>query len=244
VKPILHELSSPAAVELSNAALERAASTPVRNGRTLGDQGRTLERSEDSANAGEALAVGAPDLARIRDLARDVAGVVRSRLTLPTSSTHFAVVPGVEVSVTPGLMNEPRVQLGMHSHSADPEHQAQRLFQIVQEAAKQLRALPDLPGLVVLDADADLGILNHLGEIESMLTEEWARGLAAVAVVTKTTSSDERLQEARLDTVVRIVKGPLSQALVGTLLPGLRICERGHYHVDPLLRPSHRCNAW
>lgn len=197
-----------------------------------------------NANEWPTAVTGVPDLVRIRGLARDVAGIVRSRLTVPTTSTHFAVAPGVEVSISPGLTDEPRVQLGMHSHSVDAEHQAQRLFKIVQEAAKQLRAVPNLPGLVVLDADADFGILNYIGEIEVMLTEEWAHGLAAVAIVTKTTTSDDRLREARLDTVVRIVSSRMSQALIGTLLPGLRVCERGHYHVDPLLRPSQRCNAW
>lgn len=37
-----------------------------------------------------------------------------------------------------------------------------------------------------------------------MLAEEWARELAGVAILTKTSSADERLKEARLDAVVRM----------------------------------------
>jgi hypothetical protein len=68
----------------------------------------------------------------------------------------------------------------------------------VRDAAIQLAAIRDVPGLVVLDASADLGILNHLDEVEAMLAEDWARSLAGVAIVTKDSSADEQIGEAGL----------------------------------------------
>lgn len=189
-------------------------------------------------------ATGAPDLERICALAREVAAIVRDRLVLPTASLYFAAAPGVDVDVQIGLSDEPSVQLGMLSRSADFEHSGQRIFQILQDAGHQLRRVPELPGLVVFDGDADLGILNHVAEIAEMLKEDWARDLAGVAIVTKTATADERSKELRLDTVVRIVNGSRADALADTLLKRLRVCERRHYHVDPLLRPTRRCGAW
>lgn len=196
-----------------------------------------------SASDWPTTATGAPDSARISGLARDVAGTVRARMPQPTRPVQFAAGLGVNVNVQLGLADEPRVQLGMYSHRSDYEHEAKRLFNTVQEAAKQLSAIRDVAGLIVLDADADLGILNHVDELEAMLNEDWARALAGVAIVTKDSSADEEIGDARLDTAIRIVPGPLAGSLSDTLLPGLRICERGHLHIDPLLRPGKTCRA-
>lgn len=197
-----------------------------------------------SASEWPRTTTGAPDSARISGLARDVADTIRASMQRPTRPAKFGAGPGVEVNVQLGLADEPRVQLGMYSRRKDYEHEAKRLFNTVREAAKQLAAIRDVPGLVVLDADADLGILNHLGELEAMLTEEWARGLAGVAIVTNDSSADEQFGDARLDTVVRIVPGLLSSCLEKTLVPGLRVCEHGHLHVDPLLRPGTSCGSF
>jgi hypothetical protein len=186
---------------------------------------------------------GARDAAGIRRLARDVAGTVRSQLTLPTRPMQFPAGPGVRVSVQLGLADEPRVQLGMYSQRTDSEHEAKRLFSTLQEAAKQLAVVHNVPGLIVLDADGDLGILNHIEQIKAALAEEWARSLAGVAIVTKDSSADEQIGDARLDTVIRIVPGPLASVLSSTLLTGVRVCERGHFHVDPLLRPGSVCRS-
>ena len=188
-------------------------------------------------------ATGAPDSARIRGLARDAAATVRARLQLPTRPDQFAAGPGVDVNIQLGLADEPRVQLGMYSHRDDHDHEAKRLFSTVREAAMQLSAIRDVPGLIVLDADADLGILNHVDELETMLHEAWAQGLAGVAIVTKDSSADEEIGDARLDTAIRIVPGPLAGSLSNTLIPELRLCERGHLHIDPLLRPGKTCRA-
>jgi hypothetical protein len=196
-----------------------------------------------SANEWPRTATGAPDSARISELARDVAGTVRARMQQPTRPAQFAAGLGVTVNVQLGLRDEPRVQISMYSRRNDYEHEANRLFTTVREAANQLAAVRDVPGLVVLDADADLGILNHLNEVEAMLTEDWARSLAGVAVVTKDSSADEQIGDARLDTVVRIIPGRLARSLAGTLVPRLRVCERGHLHVDPLLHPGAVCRA-
>lgn len=196
-----------------------------------------------SASEWPRTATGAPDSARISGLARDVAATVRARMPRPTRPAEFAAGIGVNANVQLGLADEPRVQLGMYSRRSDYEHEAKRLFNTVREAAMQLAAIRDVPGLVVLDADADLGILNHVDEVEAMLTEDWARSLAGVAIVTKDSSADEQIGDARLDTVVRIVPGPLASSLSKTLVPGLRVCERGHLHVDPLLRPGATCRS-
>lgn len=124
----------------------------------------------------------------------------------------------------------------------DHEHDGQRVFETIQEAAEQLRALEAVPGLVILDAEADFAVLNQLSGIhESLLSEPWAARLAGVAVMTGTSSEDEALGELRSDTIVHIVPGVQAAALENTLLPGLRLCDREHLHSDPLLAPATHC---
>jgi hypothetical protein len=133
------------------------------------------------------------------------------------------------------------VQFLMHGFAGDSEHEEQRIMEVIREATLQLRAV-DAPGLVVLDADEDCGLLGRVEHVEEALrTETWARGLAAVVVLEHAVTVDEEIDEVRVDYVVEIVPGRLAAALGGTLLTGLRVCDQGHLHCDTLLAPPERC---
>jgi hypothetical protein len=121
------------------------------------------------------------------------------------------------------------------------ENDAQRLFLTIQRAAKQLEAV-DAPGLVILDVEGDLGLHRQLTGTAKMLSSEpWARGVAGVAVMASFCTIDEASGEWWTGNVMTIVPGPMADALADTLLPGLRICDREHFHSDPLLVPPDRC---
>lgn len=187
--------------------------------------------------------LGFADIEAVKRLARDAAEHVRRNLPSPTAEGRFSAGRGGEFTVHLGAGEQPQVQLGMYGLPGDDERDAKDLIDIVQEAAEQLRALGDMPGLVLLDADGDLGILRHLRTIhETLATEMWAKTLAGVALVTRTSSVVEELGESRIDAIVHVVPGPKIAALETTLLPRLRLCDRKHFHSDPLLDPPPRCH--
>lgn len=210
----------------------------------------TLEPSQAVLESKTVL--GAPDMAAVDALAREAAAAVRRNLPLPNVAGRFSAGAAGDFSVALGLGHEPRVQFAMRGADAGHEHDGLRLFETIQEAAQQLRAVEETvhlkgtPGLVIIDAEANFTILNHLDDVhESLRTESWARGLAAVAIVTRSTSGDEEFGDLRSDTSVRIVPGPRVSLLEATLLAGMRVCEREHFHVDTMMAAAKECQlAW
>lgn len=186
--------------------------------------------------------LGSPDLDAVRGIAAEAAQAASRNMPIPTTAGRFSAGRAGEFSVAPGLAGDPRVQLVMAGAGDEPQHDAKRLFELIEEAAVQLRAVEGVPGLVIIDADGDFTVLNRLSGIcDSLRSESWTSELAGVAVVTRSGSGDDDLGEVRIDTIVRIVPGPRAAVLERTLVPGLRLCDREHFHADPLIAPAKRC---
>lgn len=200
----------------------------------------TLHLNEAVVSAKTPL--GSTDVDAIHQLANETAEAIRRNMPTPVTPGVFSAGRAGEFSIEIRPGADTQVQFSMRSSTNVDTHDAQRVFEIIQKAATQLGAMPEVPGLIVLDAEADFMLLNHLGGIaETMGTEAWAENLAGVAIVTQSTSSDDDIGESRIDTILRIVPGPKVESLSATLLPRLRVCEQGHFHVDILLDPAKRC---
>lgn len=184
---------------------------------------------------------GSTDLNGVRDLARETAEAVRRNLPSPLAPGRFSAGRAGEFVVELRAGQEPKVQFQMNGLARDIEHDGQRLLELIQKAAKQLDAL-EAPGLVVLDAGNDYALLGHVIDIERTLrTEHWARKLAGVAIVTQTFTADDEIGDMRASNVINVVPGLQAAALRDTLLTGLRQCDQGHLHADPLLAPPKKC---
>lgn len=186
--------------------------------------------------------LGFPDIEAVKLLARDAADHVRRNMPSPTSEGMFSAGRAGDFAVHLGAGEQPQVQFEMYGLPGDDERHAKDLFDIIQEAAGQLGALKDTPGLVLLDADGAIGIVNQRANIyDTLRTEPWAKDLAGVVLVTRTSTSVEEVGESRIDTIVHVVPGPRVSTLENTLLSCLRVCDREHFHSDPLLESSPQC---
>ena len=136
-----------------------------------------------------------------------------------------------EASATTALGKMERSRTWMVTGGFDPDedHEADRLRVDLEEAADQLRRVPQ-PGIVIVDTSYDPGLMARALTVSDVLQEPWARDIAAIAFVARTLPGF----------IVTWVLGPRGAELLGLLLRR-RLCRRGHFHVDTLgLRP--RCD--
>lgn len=188
--------------------------------------------------------LGAIDMAAVRLLARQTADIVRATLPTPLREGRFPAGPACDFTIQLGLGDEPQVQFAMRGLEQDVEYDGQRIFETVREAAEQTRKVEGVPGLIVIDADDNYMLLNQVGNVYELLhSASWATGIAGVAFVTATGTSDDQIKESRTDTIVRIVPGLQAEALTNTLLSGLRMCDQEHLHCDTLMVPARRCKV-
>lgn len=189
---------------------------------------------------------GAVSMSAVAGVARQAADAVRRNMPVPSVPGRFSAGAAGDFTLRPGLGDTARIDWTIHGLSEDFEYDAARISETVREAATQLRALQNTPGLVVLDGAWNMGIVNQLGSLQEILdTEPWTSGLAGVAVLRHIGTADESSEPSCVHNVVSIVPGRAHDALKRTLLPRLRACEQGHLHFDPLVPPPDRCQlSW
>jgi hypothetical protein len=115
----------------------------------------------------------------------------------------------------------------------DEERETERLRGQLVDKAGQLGKLPH-PGIVVVDTSQNPNLMGGCCAISEMIRdgwEDWAANLACVVLVASTWPGF----------ALTIVIGPRYDAFAATPLPGLRVCQRGHLHVDAFGKSPQDC---
>jgi hypothetical protein len=206
------------------------------------DTGIWVKLHPSDAIAAKKTVSGAADVAAIRALAREAADAIRRNLPNPLREGTFSAGPAGEFTVRFEPRGEVKAHFWMQRATGDAQSEALRLRDTLIDATVQLRSLPEVPGLVLVDAEDDIYLLNQMRDVfEALRTETWASNLAGVALLSQTGTVDEGRAGIRSDGIVWVVPGLRQESLATTLLPRLRVCDRGHHHFDPLHSPMPRC---
>lgn len=172
----------------------------------------------------------------IEALAAEAAKAAQESMPRPTAEGTYSMGRAGRYRIKFGPQGDARFHFDGHGLDRDAATEYQRTRDELQRAASQLAAV-DAPGLVVLDMGRDSLLTNHFEAVrEEITTETWAARLAGVLFVDRVSSATTS------HCIVHCAAGPLGHALEDTLLPGLRVCERGHLHADTVLRRSATCD--
>jgi hypothetical protein len=115
----------------------------------------------------------------------------------------------------------------------DEERETERLRGQLVDKAGQLGKLPH-PGIIVVDTSQNPTLMGGCCAISEMLRDgwgDWAANLACVVLVASTWPGF----------ALTVVVGPRYDTFAATPLPGLRVCGRGHLHVDAFGRSPQDC---
>lgn len=179
-----------------------------------------------------------PQLARIAALGSEAAEHARRALPTPTKAGTFSMGRAGTFEIALGASGEPRFQYQGVGLPRNDTHEFGRLYQQVQDAAVQLRAVGH-PGVVVLDMGRDGHLTNQFEALRDVLaTESWASDLAGAIFVDRFAAGG-----GRSHTLLHIVQGKLFAELDETLRPQVIICDAGHLHPPSLLRLVEPCDC-
>ncbi|MCC7542750.1 MAG: hypothetical protein IT379_41425 [Deltaproteobacteria bacterium] len=192
----------------------------------------------DPTLVGELVIAGRlPNRERIEALAMDAAEQLKRALPTPTVAGTYSVGRAGTCEIALGPTGAPRFHINGDGLQRDETHEFGRVYDEVQRAANQLRAV-DSPGLVVLDLGRDRLLTNHYEPLRVTLQDEsWATELAGVLFVDRSGSG------SRSHTVLHLVPGKLFETLVETLGSGMIFCDRDHMHAPGLLGATEPCDC-
>lgn len=198
-----------------------------------------LTTSIDPALVDELVFAGQlPRRERIEALGTDAAEHAKRNLPVPTAAGTYSMGRAGTFEIALGAPGEPRFHLQGRGLERDQAHESDRVYQEVQRAAAQLRAL-DLPGLIVLDMGRDGLLTNQYTALRELLeVESWAAHLAGAVFVDRFAAGT-----GRSHTVLHVVPGTLVEALDHTFGSGVIVCDAGHRHAPGLLRAVEPCDC-
>jgi len=187
-------------------------------------------------------------LMRITDGGR-VNGLIASRLAAAIARQLAALVWPLpdgtyevgdlgRVSLQRGAGAEAKFHFSGAFSDLDNDYEFKRLYDDLQGAARQLAEHPTYPGLIVIDAHRDRGVLNFVRAVTEVLAREgWARRLAGVLFLDR----DFPMQVP--DCRVRLAPGPRVDVLNEALKRGT-LCAHGGWHVYNGVFPAPECPGW
>jgi len=115
----------------------------------------------------------------------------------------------------------------------DEDRELERLRGQLVVKAGQLGEFGE-PGIIVVDSSQDSAVMRRCCAVAAMIEEgrdSWASNLACVMLVTSTWPGF----------AITIVMGPRYDAFEAASVRGLRVCGRGHFHVDAFGRSPQDC---